>query len=255
MTQTAQPSDTSAAALRAVAIMETVARANRPLALSDIAASCGLPAPTTFRILGLLESAGLIQREPTGKTYGIGHRLARLGLDVMSNNDPRGQRRAILRRVVDEIGETCNLAMLNGDEIVYIDRVETDWSLKAELKPGSRVPLHCTSSGKLFLSQMPKAKRRRMLESLSLKRYTDNTVTDINLLEAQLDNNEELQAGVIGLAVPVTDADGRMIATVALQAPVARLPLARAMDCVPRLLVAARDMAVTFDNGSTGDAS
>ena len=247
--------NSSAAALRAVAIMETVARANRPLALSDIAARCGLPAPTAFRILGLLESAGLIQREPTGKTYGIGHRLARLGLDVMSNNDPRGLRRAILRRVVDDIGETCNLAMLNGDEIVYIDRVETDWSLKAELKPGSRVPLHCTSSGKLFLSQMPRAKRRRMLESLSLKRYTDNTVTDITLLEAQIDdiaktrvgvNNEEWQAGVIGLAVPVIGAGGRMIATVALQAPVARLPMARAMECVPRLLVAARDIAATF---------
>ena len=262
MTQTAQPPNSSsaaepssAAALRAVAIMEFIARSERPLALSEVATLCGLPAPTAYRILSLLESAGLIQREPTGKTYGIGHRLGRLGLDVLSNNDPRGERRAILRRVVDEIGETCNLAMLNGDEIVYIDRVETDWSLKAELKPGSRVPLHCTSSGKLFLSQMPKAKRRRMLESLSLKRYTDNTVTDINLLEAQLDNiaqtrvgfnNEELQAGVIGLAVPVTDADGRMIATVALQAPVARLPLSRAMDCVPRLLVAARDMAATF---------
>jgi IclR family acetate operon transcriptional repressor len=250
-----ESANSSAAALRAVAIMETVARASRPLALSDIAASCGLPAPTAFRILSLLESAGLIQREPTGKTYGIGHRLARLGLDVMSNNDPRGLRRAILRRVVDDIGETCNLAMLNGDEIVYIDRVETDWSLKAELKPGSRVPLHCTSSGKLFLSQMPKAKRRRMLESLSLKRYTDNTVTDITLLEAQIDdiaktrvgvNNEELQAGVIGLAVPVIGAGGRMIATVALQAPVARLPMARAMECVPRLLVAARDIAATF---------
>ncbi len=148
--------------------------------------------------------------------------------------------------------------MQNGDELVYIDRVETDWALKAELKPGSRVPLHCTSSGKLFLSQMPKAKRRRMLESLSLKRYTDNTVTDITLLEAQIDdiaktrvgvNNEELQAGVIGLAVPVIGAGGRMIATVALQAPVARLPMARAMECVPRLLVAARDIAATFDNG------
>jgi DNA-binding IclR family transcriptional regulator len=203
----------------------------------------------------MLESAGLIQREPTGKTYGVGHRLARFGLDVMTNNSVRAERRAILRRVVDDIGETCNLAMLNGDEIVYIDRVETDWSLKAELKPGSRVPLHCTSSGKLFLSQMPKVRRRKMLESMSLKRYTDNTVTDITLLEAQLDNiaqtgvgfnNEELQAGVIGLAVPVTDANGRVIATVALQAPVARLALARAMDCVPRLLLAARDMATTF---------
>ena len=139
-----ESANSSAAALRAVAIMETVARASRPLALSDIAASCGLPAPTAFRILSLLESAGLIQREPTGKTYGIGHRLARLGLDVMSNNDPRGLRRAILRRVVDDIGETCNLAMLNGDEIVYIDRVETDWSLKAELKPMTRDAISAT---------------------------------------------------------------------------------------------------------------
>jgi IclR family acetate operon transcriptional repressor len=109
----------------------------------------------------MLEGAGLVQREPTGKTYAVGHRLARFGLEIMTNNSVRTERHVILRRVVDEIGETCNLAMLSGDEIIYIDRVETDWSLKAELKPGSRVPLHCTSSGKLFLSQMPKARRRR----------------------------------------------------------------------------------------------
>jgi IclR family acetate operon transcriptional repressor len=196
----AEPS--SAAALRAVAIMEAVARSERPLVLSEIATACGLPAPTTFRILNLLEGAGLIQREPNGKTYGVGHRMARFGLDVLTNNGARAERRAILRRVVDEIGETCNLAMQNGDELVYIDRVETDWALKAELKPGSRVPLHCTSSGKLFLAQLPKARRRKMLEALSLKRYTVNTVTDVNLLEAQIDNiaqtdvgfnNEELQ--------------------------------------------------------------
>lgn len=251
--------NSSAAALRAAAIMETVARATRPLALSEIATACDLPAPTTFRILNLLESAGLIQREPAAKTYGVGHRMARLGLDILTNNGARAERRAILRRVVDEIGETCNLAMQNGDELVYIDRVETDWALKAELKPGSRVPLHCTSSGKLFLAQLPKARRRKMLEALSLKRYTVNTVTDVNLLEAQIDNiaqtdvgfnNEELQAGVIGVAVPVRDAGGRMIASVALQAPVARLPLARAMEYVPSLQAAASAIATTFEGGS-----
>jgi DNA-binding IclR family transcriptional regulator len=145
--------------------------------------------------------------------------------------------------------------MFGGDEIIYIDRVETDWQLRADLKPGSRVPLHCTSSGKLFLSLMPKAKRRRMLESLSYKRYTENTITDIDLLESQLEriavskvgvNNEEFQAGVIGLAVPVMDARRRIIATVALQAPVARLPLPRAMEWVPSLQRAAADMATTF---------
>lgn len=252
----AEPS--SAAALRAVSVMEIVARSERPLPLTEIAEAAGLPAPTAYRILTLLESAGLLQREPTGKTYGVGHRLARLGVDVLSNEGPRLERRAILRRVVDEIGETCNLAMLNGDEIVYIDRVETDWALKAELKPGSRVPLHCTSSGKLFLSQMPKARRRKLLESMNLKRFAANTVTDIALLDAQIDNiaqtgvgfnNEELQAGVIGIAVPVRDGRGRMIASVALQAPVARLPLARAMEYVPSLQAAAAAMAATFAGG------
>ena len=250
--------NSSAAALRAVAIMEIVARSERPVPLSEIVEHSGLPPPTAFRILSMLETAGLVQREPTGKTYGVGHRLARFGLDVMTNNSVRAERRVILRRLVDEIGETCNLAMFGGDEIIYVDRIETDWSLKADLKPGSRVPLHCTSSGKLFLSQMPKARRRRFLASLSFRRYTDNTITDIPTIEAQLEhiartrvgvNNEELQAGVIGIAVPVSDGKGRMIASVALQAPVARLPLARALEYVPVLQRAAADMAHTFEDG------
>lgn len=248
----------SAAALRAVRIMEIVARNDRPMPLSEVAAASGLPAPTAYRILGLLEGAGLLQREPTGKVYGVGPRLTRLGVAALSNNGPGLERRVILRRVVDEIGETCNLAMLHGDEIVYIDRVETAWALKAELKPGSRVPLHCTSSGKLFLSQLPRPRRRRLLESMSLVRYTANTVTDAVQLEAQLEeiaatqigiNNEELQAGVVGVAVPVRDARGRMIASVALQAPVARLALARAVEYVPGLRAAAAAMAATFGAG------
>ncbi|MCX7146140.1 MAG: helix-turn-helix domain-containing protein, partial [Sulfuritalea sp.] len=99
----------SAAALRAFAIMEIVARSERPVALSEIVEQSGLPAPTAFRILAMLETARLMQREPTGKTYGVGHRLARFGLDVMTNNPVRAERRVILRRLVDEIGETCNL--------------------------------------------------------------------------------------------------------------------------------------------------
>ena len=253
MGETSSP--TSAAALRAFAITEIIVRADRPISLSEIVDGCGLPVPTVFRILSMLEGAGLVQREPTGKTYSVGHRLAHFGLEIMTNNSVRTERQVILRRVVDEIGETCNLAMLSGDEIIYIERVETDWSLKAELKPGSRVPLHCTSSGKLFLSQMPKARRRRLLESLSCKRYTDNTITDINLLESQLEriavtqvgvNSEEFQAGVIGVAVPVRDARGKMIASLALQAPVARLPMNRAMECLPNLQRAAAAMTATF---------
>jgi DNA-binding IclR family transcriptional regulator len=110
---------------------------------------------------------------------------------------------------------------------------------------------------------MPKAQRRRILKSISFKRYTDKTITDIETIAAQLENiavtrvgwnNEELQAGVIGIAVPVTNSSGRMIASVALQAPVARLPLARAHDFVPNLQRAAAAMAITFEVGDGGKA-
>jgi IclR family acetate operon transcriptional repressor len=95
-----------------------------------------------------------------------------------------------------------------------------------------------------------------MLESLVYKRYTDNTICDIDLLESQIEriavtkvgtNNEEFQAGVIGIAVPVMDAKGRMIASVALQAPVARLSIGRALEFVPSLQRAAADMVTTFE--------
>ena len=89
----------SAAALRAFAIMELVARSDRPVQLAEIVEQSGLPGPTAFRILSMLEGAGLVQREPTGKTYGVGHRLARFGVDIMTNNSVRAGRRAVLRRV------------------------------------------------------------------------------------------------------------------------------------------------------------
>lgn len=92
-------------------------------------------------------------------------------------------------------------------------------------------------------------------ESPSCKRYTDNTITDINLLESQLERiavtevgeiSEEFQVGVIGVAVLVRDVKGRMIASLALHVPVARLPMNRAMECLPSLQRAAAAMTVTF---------
>jgi DNA-binding IclR family transcriptional regulator len=105
---------------------------------------------------------------------------------------------------------------------------------------------------------MPKARRRKLLAAMGLRRYTANTIIDADELETQLVeiartrvgiNNQELQAGVIGIAVPVTDAKGRVIATVALQAPVARLTLAQAMEYVPSLQAAAAAVAPTFEGG------
>ncbi len=111
-------------------------------------------------MLQQLEGAGLLQREADGRHYGTGARLRRLAENLLLNATQHGARHAVLRRLVDELGESCNITTLSGSEVVYLDRVETAAPLRFYLHPGSRVPVHCSASGKVFLAQMTPAQRR-----------------------------------------------------------------------------------------------
>ena len=160
--------DSIPATLRAVSILEALVAAERPAALAELTGVVRLPKPTLYRMLGMLEAAGLVMREPGARRYAPGPRLAALGRAVMLNASLRGERRAILARLVEAIGETCNFTMLDGAEVVYVDRVETAWPLRMTLTSGSHVPLHCTASGKLLLALLPKAARERLVAQLAL---------------------------------------------------------------------------------------
>jgi DNA-binding IclR family transcriptional regulator len=203
----------------------------------------------------MLEAAGLVMREPGARRYAPGPRLATLGRNVMLNGSVRAGRRAILARLVEEIGETCNFTMLDGAEVIYVDRVEAAWPLRMNLTSGSRVPLHCTASGKLLLALLPKASRERITGQLALTRYTDATITDRRQLSSELSrirasryatDKEEYHAGLVCVAVPVMNARERACATLAVQAPVSRMPLERALGHLPALRQAARAIAETF---------
>ena len=124
----------------------------------------GLAKPTLHRMLQQLEGAGLLRRENNGRHYGIGTRLRRMAENLLLNDSHHGARHAVLRDLVEEIGESCNLTALSGSEVVYLDRVETPAPLRFTLQPGSRVPAHCSASGKIFMSQLAPAQRRRLLE-------------------------------------------------------------------------------------------
>jgi DNA-binding IclR family transcriptional regulator len=247
--------DTSAAALRAFAILETVAGAGRPVSMSDVVEAVRLPKPTVYRLLGLLEEALLVQREPSSKRYSIGPRASRFALDALTNSSTRGARHAILQRLVDDIGETCNFTILDGAEVVYLDRVETAWPLRMNLQTGSRVPLHCSASGKLLLAHLPRAARQRLLERLPLERFTDNTLTTRAKLERELEriraagcatDDEEYITGLVCVAAPVRVARGRVAAAVAVHAPSSRLPLDEALKHLPDLERAADALSETL---------
>ena len=238
---------------RLFGLLEAVAERDQPFTLQSMAAELGLPKPTVHRLLAQLEQAALLQRQGDARHYTAGLRLRRLAEQLMLNDSFNGARRMVLRSVVQELGESCNITALAGSEVVYLDRVETAAPLRFYLHPGSRVPVHCSASGKLMLAQMKPAQRRRLLGHVPLDAYTSATITDPGALEQELEqvreqgyalDREEFLPGLVCVAVPVPAEPGRLCnLCVAVQAPVMRLSAERAPQVLPALRRAAEALA------------
>ena len=245
---------TQSTLIRGFTIVEKIVQADRPLSSAYLAEELDLPKATVHRICQQLEEEGLLQREPGGKRFTGGKRLRGLAVSTLSNSVLSAHRRSILQALSQEVGETCNLTVLDGNEILYLDRIETNWPYRIHLPVGSRLPLHCTATGKLFLANMKPAARRRMLDSLSLNRHTDLTITDSEVLEEQLrkiaeegvgyDTGEYLE-GLVALAVPVIGEDNQMCFSIAIHAPSVRKTLDELRQYLPTLRHAAARMAAT----------
>jgi len=236
--------------IRLFALLEVIAARDQLFSLQTLVEATGLPKPTLHRMLQQLEGAGLLQRESDGRHYSTAVRLRRLAESLLLNDSHHGARHAVLRHLVAEVGESCNITALSGGEVVYLDRVETPAPLRFYLHPGSRVPVHCSASGKVFLAQMAREQRTRLLAHAPLERCTPGTITDLDKLERELKrvqrdgcaiDNEEFLPGLICLAVPVPGPDGaRSNLCVAVQAPIMRMSPAKAKLLLPALKRAAR---------------
>ncbi|MDR3384153.1 IclR family transcriptional regulator, partial [Cupriavidus basilensis] len=161
MAADAAAADRDTPTLRAFALLEFLVAADRPLSLAEIMQGFDAPKASLHRMLGALEAGGLVIREPGARNaYAVGPRLSRLGVAIVTHSGTRQLRHAILARLVADIGETVNLTMLHETSVLYLDRMEAPWPLRLDLKPGSRVPLHCSASGKLLLSLLPRLQAR-----------------------------------------------------------------------------------------------
>ena len=248
--------DKQAPSLRLFELLEILCAQGRPLSLADAVRITGWPKPSVHRMLSQLEDGGLLAREPGTRMVAPAHRLVRLAESVLGADTHRAVRHAVLRQLVSDVGESCNLTALSGADVIYIDRVESAFPLRMELKPGTRVPMHCSASGKLFLAYMEPDKRNSILDGLPLTRYTDTTLTHRNALEAELAqirrqgyavDAEEFVDGLVCVAVPVGAGNTYDVrCAVALQAPAARMTLPQALAHTPRLSDAALAMGRTL---------
>lgn len=248
--------------LRGLLILEALALSERPLRLSELGATLGLPKQTAHRLCTALQREGFLERQPDGR-YAPGARLRALAPAVLLPDHRRVARRKIMERVSSALGETCNLVVPEPEGMTYVDRIETHWPLRIQLPVGSHVPFHCTASGKMYLSSLGKSAQRRLVGALDLERWARNTFVEAGTLRRELKgiaergystDNEEMIDGLVALAVPVRDGNGRFLAALAVHGPLPRFSIEKARGHLALFRSAAHELALTIAGSSDGGA-
>lgn len=244
------PREKGSSITRVLEIIEAVASAQAPLTPSALAEYLDIPKASAHRLVQTLEKEGFLQ---FGLRGGLlpGDRLHRTAVDILRSGQHKALRQAILRQLSDEIGETCGLSIPDGLDMLYFDRVQTNWPLQINLPVGTRTPLWCTASGKLYLASLPDERLQRILPRLPIQRMARNTLTDLSALrddlarirdEGMATDSEEFIDGMVACAVPVRDARGELSACLFTHAPVIRCSMEALLAFVPRLRLAAKEL-------------
>ena len=237
--------------MRMIIILETLAQAGRPLSVAEIGEIVDLPKPTLHRLCTTLEEQGFLIRDSIGGRLRPARRTRTLASGLQMASQLHISRRLVMTALAAEVRETCNFSVPGDSGMRYLDRVDTPWPLRYQLPIGAEVPFHCTASGKMYLASYSDAALERMLHSLVLTPEGPNSITDKQAFRAEIEairaadhswDNEEFMAGMVAVAAPIRDPEGRFAATIAFHAPLQRMSFEDAKGWVERLKRAATDL-------------
>ena len=192
-----------------------------------------------------LEYNDLIQQNPENGKYRLGIKLFRLGHQAVSHLNLREICRPFLTRIMNETKETAHLAVLDEDQVLYLDKVEGPHALRMPSRVGRRIPTYCTSLGKAMLSCLDDPEVKNIFRNQVLRPYTANTVKTVNQLLTDLRmirkrgysiDNEEIEIGLRCVGAPIKDYTGAMVGAISAAAPSARLS-GQKIHAVGRLVV------------------
>jgi IclR family acetate operon transcriptional repressor len=216
---------------RALAIVNALARGDG-LTLTDLAHTVGLPPSTVHRLLTTLEEARFVRFDRELSRWMIGVQAFIVGGAFLRSRDVLALARPYLRRLVEESGETANLALEDEGQAVYMAQVESRQLVRAIAKPGGRAFLHSSGIGKAMLAAMASAEVARILQKRGLPRFTERTIDTPADLRAHLAeirargfaiDDEEYAIGLRCVAAPILDEAGALVAAISLSGPTARL--------------------------------
>ncbi len=217
---------------RGLLVLETLSE-GEGRALSDIARQTKLTCSTTLRLLETLRGRGYVdQDEQTGR-YRLGAGALSIGASYFSNLPFVGLGVAAMQRLVAATGETSNLAVLSGVQVVYVHQVESPRSVRMFTQLGARAPVYCTGVGKVLLAWSPPDRVKQLLAGVKFEAFTTNTIRTLTGFLSELTkvqrqgyavDDEERELGVRCVTAPVRNARGEVVAALSVSAPAERLP-------------------------------
>jgi DNA-binding IclR family transcriptional regulator len=237
---------------RAVAILGAFSAERPELGVTELAEVLDLHKSTVHRFLVNLERAGLVERIPRSGRYRLGLRLFELGSLVIQQMNLWDEALPFLEALVRESGETGHLAVLDGGEAIYVERVETRRALRIPSAMGRGYPVHATSLGKVLLAHQPDIRVREIIAERGLARFTRNTIADSDVLLAELAevrrqgyaiDDEEYDEGLRCIGAPIMDHTGQVVAALGIGGPVTRVTPERVPELARLVKLAAKGLS------------
>jgi IclR family transcriptional regulator, acetate operon repressor len=212
-------------------ILETLHDAPSGLQLKDVAQLTGINKSTAYRFLAHLEHEGYVFRDSSG-AYAIGVRLARLASGASYQTTLRKLSRPILQQLWRVTGETVNIAVLDGREVLYLDVMESSHTFRLVSQVGMRRPVYCTALGKAMLAFIPEEEQQYFFDGMSFERFTPHTIRGATQLRKEFAlirqrgysiDNEEAYLGSRCIGAPIFEASGKITAALSISGPTTRV--------------------------------
>ena len=207
---------------KAMELLLLLSSAGRAMTLKEIAEQSGFPKSTVFGLLTTMREYDVIAQTPDGK-YGLGLRLFEFGCQVGRSWDISAVAKPYMEHLAADCGVSVMLSIREGSYVITLDQVEARDKLRIVSDTGARLPIYCTSQGKVFLASMPRAEAEKLLRRQELTQFTPHTVTDLTALMQEIDDcrargyaveNGEYKIGLRSISVPVYTVDQKVKYTV-----------------------------------------
>jgi IclR family acetate operon transcriptional repressor len=230
------PDQTTVQALdRAIAILKVLA-AGEGMSLTELAEASGQAPATVYRVLSTFQTHGMVEVQPATQLWFIGQEAFRIGSAFLGRTSLVEQARIVMRELMSDTGETANLAIADGGQVVFLSQVETHEPIRAFFRPGTRGPIHASGIGKALLAYLPEAAVERIVREQGLAAFTARTITDGERLVAEMAeirargwavDDEERTEGMRCIAAPIFNEFREAVAGVSISGPVVRMDRAR----------------------------